>query len=367
MANVMKRSNKNSNDKQSPKNNSQKPPNQTPSSKSSSLSGNPSPNSKLVPILIYNNTDQNSKTPLKLMIDPSKHTLGTIKSLLEKKTGIPVPRQFISLRYLGTELSLDEKPAAFYGIKCETELELDSWWAVTAEIISTGKSHQLKVRPTKDTCDSIKLKLANLEPSLPVQKQILLFQGQELPKRPIKQVEGLGDGSTIQVEVNTKTYITVLVVLESNRKIPLEVDTENDSLHDIKEKLVKKTRLPTDNQRLYFQKRELMYDTPTLYDYGIEDGAILEVEPKVINVTVDLISRGKTFIVTIDLLSDMSELLERVMAMMENNPEVDKRTINYGDSLLDRKGKVLKDLGFRDGSKIQLDSTTSTLTTAVSR
>lgn len=309
----------------------------------------------LVPITI----NKMDGTKLKLMVDPVKHTLGHIKTQLEKQTGMPVEKQCLSMRNVGQEFQLDEKKAAFYGIKEDSELELDPRWIEVNVKIYNGDCHTLKLEPALDTSDSIKRKIAR-KSDLAAPKQLLTFNAKELPGNKIVKFMGIQDGSILNIDLMKKVSITVITM--EKKKIKLMVDPSKDTIADVKGHLRKDTGLPVDNQELIMNGVKLDDDNKVAQDYYIEAGSELYIEPKAINVTVEM-PDGKLHTLQVNLASDMSDL---ITAMVEKEADMATsalggRVFKFGDKELS-KGKTLKELKIRDGSKIKLDSNTTTIT-----
>jgi len=294
---------------------------------------------------------------IKIMVDPTKESLGDIKKQLESKTGMPVARQVLSGKYTGLEYQLDDKLAAFYGIKQGFDLDLDPKWILVNVRMPDGECHELKLMPAFDSSASIKRKITT-KADMPVEKQVLKVNGNELPEKKIVKFMGILDGTTIHVEVFTKVPITVTTL--DKKKIKLMVDLHNDTLRDIKEQLQKDTRMPADNQQLIMNGRDLVGDDVIAHGHAMQDGSELFLEPKCITIVVEM-PNGNTHKLQVKLSSDMSNL---ITTMAEKEIDVDGATGGRifkfcGKEL--SKGKTVKEMGIKDGSKIKLDLDNDTM------
>ncbi len=131
------------------------------------------------------------------MVDPTSK-MSDIKKELEGESGVPAKNQRLFMN--GEELTNDLKTAADYGIKAGSELDLEPKSIKISVETPDGEKHDVEVSPS-DTSDAIKAKIAE-ETGMAVPKQVLKFQGKELPNDPstVKDM-GIREGSELTVEI----------------------------------------------------------------------------------------------------------------------------------------------------------------------
>ena len=324
-----------------------------------------------VPILVH----KMDGTQIKLMIDLTKDTLGGVKKQLLQKTKIPIDQQCISMKYSGQEFSVDSKKISFYGVKQDSDVDLDlRWIQVKVEVTVDGKQqkHEIKVSPASDTIHRIKAKIEK-ESGMAAARQVLIFKGTELSEgsKTAKAV-GIQDGSTLKVEQCSK--VSIFVRTMDNAKIMIMINLSKDSLVDIKKQLEKDTGVKESNQRLFLKGAELLDDEKkkkksfvpgimskkdkkkAIEELGIEADSELDMEPKKSNVTVEM-PNGKSHKIKVTPASDMSDL---IALMVEKQADLANasggQVLKFGGKTFP-KGKTVKQMGLRDGSKVKLELT----------
>ena len=324
-----------------------------------------------VPIVVH----KMDGTQIKLMIDLAKDTLGDVKKQLLQKTKIPIDQQRISMKYSGQEFSVDGKKISFYGVKQDSDVDLDLQWIhVKVEVTVDGKQqkHEIKVLPASDTVNTIKAKIGK-ESGLPAGKHVLIFKSAELSEgsKTAKAV-GIQDGSTLKVEQCSK--VSIFVKTMDNAKLILMVNLSKDGLVDIKKQLEKDTGVKESNQRLFLGGAELLDDekkkkkslvpvimskkdkNKAIETFGIEAGSELDMEPKKLNVIVEM-PNGKSHKIKVTPSSDMSDLIALMVEKQADLANISGgKVLKFGGKTFP-KGKTVKQMGLRDGSKVKLELT----------
>lgn len=359
-----------------------------PNRKKTSKKAAPAPEKKVdprVPIVVMH-----GKEEIKFVVDPKKETLGQLKKQLEQKTGMPLPKQRISLRMVGQELQPDEKNLHFFAVIKDTVLDMDAKSIQVNVEMPDGKPGEPsltleEIVPAMDTSDTLKNKIEQ-ETGLAAVRQVLMFQGEEfVTKKTVKEM-GILNGSTIKVELFSKVPITVKTL--DDKQIKLMVDLAKDKPEDIKVQLEKKIRVKVDNQRLFNSADVALEDEDDLnksnkdkdkkkgssfsiipwkrketakkvfcQDYGVAENSVISVEPKIINVKV-VLPDGKKLKGQVPMRStDMSDLIRRLVETKTEMTAVSnptKHIFKFGGKKLP-KGETAKQMGLREGSEVKLE------------
>jgi ubiquitin C len=279
---------------------------------------------------------------IKVMVDPIDK-LGDIKKQLEKESGLVPENQKLFMN--GDELMDDNKTADDYGIKADSVLDLEPKSIKITVEMPDGKAHTVEVNAS-DTADTIKEKIAE-KTGMAAPRQVLKFQGKELPKGKTVKDMGIRDGSAITVEV-FKVPVTVKTM--DGKQIKVMVDPI-DKLGDIKKQLENESGLAPENQKLFMNGDELMDDNKTADDYGIKADSVLDLEPKSIKITVEM-PDGKAHTVEVNA-SDTADTIKEKIAV-ETGMAAPRQALKFQGKELP-KGKTVKDMGIRDGSAITVE------------
>jgi len=305
-----------------------------------------------VPVIVH----KADGTTVKLMVDLTKDKLGLLKKQLEKKTGMPVDQQRISIKYINKELEAEEKSLGFYGVKENTDLDLDPLWIlVHVKMAEDGKEHALKkISPAMYTVNNVKGKIER-EMGLSADRQLLKFKGAVLAdgKKTIKEC-GIVDGDTITVEVSIKVPITVHTV--DGKQIKLMMDLSRDKLADMRQQLEKDARIKADNQRLFMKSngKEIVEDNNELLeDTDVEEGSELLVEPRHIHVIVQMPS-GKSHKLQVTLDYNMSDMIRAMVEKETAKDCVTEQDLQFDGKEL-QKGQTVREMGLKEGSKVKLE------------
>ena len=278
---------------------------------------------------------------IKVMVDPGD-TLRNIKVQLETESGLPADNQKLFMN--ADELADDNKTAADYGVDAGSELSLEPKSIMVTVEMPDGKAHNVKIKPS-DTTNAIKSKIEQ-ETGMAAPRQVLKFQGKELPKgNKTAKAMGLQDGSILSVEIY-KVPITVTTI--DGKQIKVQVDP-TDKLADIKRQLEEDSGLSKDNQKLYMGGNELLDDNKSAADYGIRAGSELDLEPKAIQVTVEM-PDGSSHIFQVKP-SDTGDSIKAAISK-ETGMATNRQVLKFEGKTLG--SKTVRDVGIRDGSVLSV-------------
>lgn len=130
-------------------------------------------------------------------------------------------------------------------------------------------------------------------------------------------------------------------------KVTLTVKPEN-TIDDVKNMIKDKTAIPKDEQRLK-HKGNPLDDKPTLDDYGIQDGDILNLEPMEIYVKDP---KGKTYTLTVEPTETIDQVKNK-LERQENIPKDSQRLTFAGTPCEDNK--TLRNHGIKHQSILNLE------------
>jgi len=245
---------------------------------------------------------------IKIMIDPTE-TLSGVKRSLEGESGIPAENQELILN--GQELMDDKKAAADHGIRAQSVLDLEpKTIQITAEL-PNGKTQAVAVKPS-DTTEEIKEKIADESGVTPF-RQVLKFQGKDLPLGRKARDMGIRDGSAITVGIHT---IPVTVKTEDGKSLFLDVEPSG-TIDAIKEMLREETGLEPKKQVLKFGEDELTNGGCTATECGIGAKTILNLSARADPIIFVDVKCGTLFAV------DRDSVIERQVLTPRQNNRID--------------------------------------------
>ena len=292
-------------------------------------------------ITITVNDRKNGKT-IKLMVDPTE-SITQIQQKLEKESGIPMDKQKLTMA--GQEFWNPKRSAADCGIKGGSVLDLEVKPINITVITPVGKIIKLSVNPSDKPSD-IRAKVEK-ETGMKVAQQILKFKGKELANEKSPESSGVRDGSELVVEAQK---IPVTVNTSSGKRIQIMVDP-TDTVSEIKKQLEKESGIPVGKQKLSMNGKELSSPNQSADKCGIKPGAVLDLEPKPINITVRTPS-GKIHKIQTKPDAKISDIKARVEK--ETGLKAPQQLLKFlGQEI--PNGRTLESAGVKDGSELTVD------------
>lgn len=275
-------------------------------------------------------------TTITLDVTPND-TLGSVKSTVNEKTGIPKKQQ--RLTFDDKPLKKDKKTLQDYNIKHQDTLVLEPMQIHVKT--PDGKTLTFQVEPT-DTIEDVKQKVED-EIGMPIPDQRMQFEGEELNDPATLDDYNIKNGDTLfldPMKIHVKHW--------DGRVITFNVQPD-DTIDDIKTRVEEKEDIPKDDQRLTFGGQPLDEDDKTLRDYGIKHESTLDLEPMQIYVkTPD----GKTIPVQVEP-TDTVEDVKKKVEDKAGIPVPDQTLLFDGEELDDPT--TLADNNIKHGDTLTLD------------
>jgi predicted RNase H-related nuclease YkuK (DUF458 family)/phosphatidylserine decarboxylase len=286
--------------------------------------------------------DRKNEKKIKLMVDPAD-SITQIKKQLEKESGIPVSKQKLTMN--GQEFQNPNRSSADCGIRGGSVLDLEPKPINITVRSYDGKISRLQVN-LSDKASDIKARVEK-ETGIKIPQQILKFQGKEMLNGKSLEAAGVKDESELVVEV---AKVAVTVNTSSGKMIQIMVDP-TDTISGIKQQLEKESGIPSNQQKLSMNGKELSNPNQSADECGIRDGSVLYLEPKPINITVRLPS-GKTLKLQVKPDDKVSDIKARVET--ETGLKVSQQLLKYlGQEM--PNGKSLEAAGVKDGSELVVE------------
>ena len=283
------------------------------------------------------------------MVDPTIY-MSDLKRQLEPDSGIPAQNQKLSMA--GQELRDDTKKAKDYGIQGGSVLDLEPKTIKVLVEMPDGETIKVDISPS-ETPQSLKTKIEELTGMDPP-RQVLKFNGDEMPDEKLLKDMGIKDGDTIKVEI---FKVPVTVKTYDDKTIKTMVDPTM-FMSDLKRQLVDESGIPAGNQKLFKDGNEFDDDTKKANDYGIKGGDELYLEPKKMIVDVDMHDGKKTQVEITP--NDTSAVIKKKIE--------DATGMAVPRQVLKKDGQVLpcdqkaKEMGIRDGDTLSVDVYTVPIT-----
>lgn len=274
-------------------------------------------------------------------------SIQSIKEKIVPETGVGVPEQILTFN--GKELP-DSEMADATGLKDGSVVDLEPNTMTVQVKTPDGKTILVIIKPT-DYIESIKAKIAD-EVGVKVPKQVLTFNGKELPNVETAATMGLKEGCVIDVQ---QISIAVLVKTPDGKTIPVTIKP-SDNIESIKEKIAEEVEIEVLDQVLTFNSKDLP-NIESADAMGLKDGSIVDLQQNTITVQVKT-PDGKTIPVKMKPADDMLSIKENIAS--EAGVEVTDQVLTFG-------GKELTDpasadaMGLNDGSIVDLQPTTITV------
>lgn len=292
-----------------------------------------------VPITVNNAMDGKS---IQVMIDPT-NKISDIKMQLEKETGVPATNQKLSMN--GQEISDPNKTASDYGIKSGSVLDLEPSIIKVNVTTPDGKKITIEVKPT-DTAEVVKGTIAKLA-GMNVPQQMLKHEGKEFANGKTIKDMGIQDGSDLTVEI---FKVPITVNMTDGKSIKVMIDPTN-KISDIKVLLEKESGVAASNQKLSMNGQDLSDSNKSASDYGVKKGSVLDLQPKIIKVTVET-PDGKKHDIELES-SDTADSIKAKVAQA-SGMAVPRQVLKVDGKELP-KGKTVGEMGIREGSNINVD------------
>mmetsp|Transcript_17796 Transcript_17796/g.33786 ORF Transcript_17796/g.33786 Transcript_17796/m.33786 type:complete len:2165 (-) Transcript_17796:45-6539(-) len=276
------------------------------------------------------------------MIDPTIY-MSDLKRQIEPESGVPARNQKLSMN--GQELRDDTKKAQDYDIKEGSIIDLEPKSIKVQIEMPDEDVVEIHISPS-ETPQALKKRIeeaTGMEPP----KQVLKFDGNEMPNDKALKEIGVKDGDKIKVET---FKVPVTVKTWDGKTFETMVDP-TIYMSDLKRQLEPDSGVPAQNQKVSMGGQELRDDTKKARDYGIQGGSVLDLEPKTIRVSVDM-PDGDTIQVDISPSETPQSLKKKIEEVTGMEPP--KQVLKFnGDVMPD--DKLLKDIGVKDGDSIKVE------------
>jgi hypothetical protein len=281
-------------------------------------------------------------TQIQLTVDP-EIKLSELQHQLAAESGIAANNQNISKR--GTDFNEPNATIEECGIADGAVLDLEPKVISVDVMLPSKETLRIELSP-KDDISAVKAIIAS-KSGLEARRQVLKHGEQPLADESVTVRDlGLTDSSSIDVDI---LKVPITVNIPDGKWIEMMVDP-TICLSDLKRDLEAETGIAAQNQLLTKKGNELQDPSKTLYDFDIEAGTILDLEPKFINVHVTM-PDGSAIEVEISPNDSASVIKEKIAA--KTGMPVPRQVLSFNGSGFPDDVKA-RDVGLRQGSLIEV-------------
>ena len=210
--------------------------------------------------------------------------IAVVKKQIEAKEGFPPDKQHLIFR--GQELEDERKSLWHYNVFDESTLHLrlkEQHGRILVNVkMPTGKTTILDLLPN-DSIEDVKRKIYDKE-GIPPDQQCLSFDSKELYDQYTLSDYSNQTESTLRLALrdsgSDRDYGMQVFVKTRTGKTVITLDVEPQStIQDVKRKITNEVGIPTEQQQLFFDDKELKLNDASLGMYNIERNSTLRLSP----------------------------------------------------------------------------------------